>query len=141
MSKFRKGDVIRVVQITDIDAELTDPKRVLTDPTDPLTFDWQDPPQTLIGQVGRVVEPFLNDYYDCIVDFPWCRGYDYAAMAFKEADLVLHPRVGDKVKVTVPHLCRFGGIVTSLDEHDVVVTRIDDGSQTSWPLGQVEVVL
>jgi hypothetical protein len=139
MSKFKHGDVVRVVQVTDIDAELTNPNRVHTDPTDEITMDWQDPPQTLIGQTGIIIEAFMNDYYDCTVLFSW-QDEDDTPMAMKNHDLVLHPQVGDKVKVTVPHLCRFDGKVVFADVNGVVVMRLDDGAERAWSFDQVEVI-
>jgi hypothetical protein len=138
MSKFKHGDVIRVVQVTDIDAELTDPKHVHKDPTDEYTMDWRNPPQTLIGQVGVITQASINDYYDCYVRFPWQAENEDMAMMYN--DIVLHPKLGDKVKVTVPYLCRFEGAVVFADVNGVVVRRLDDGAERYWPFSQVEVM-
>jgi hypothetical protein len=74
MSKFNVGDKVRVVSITDIDCESSDPERVLTDPTNPLTHDWQNPAVSFIGQVGEVVDATMCDYYDISVHFEWMAG-------------------------------------------------------------------
>jgi hypothetical protein len=39
--------------------------------------------------------------------------------------------IGDKVKVTVPHLCRFNGTVKLVTSLAVMVERDDDGSWMS----------
>lgn len=58
MSKFSVGDRVRVVSVTDVDAERNDPSRVITDPNHPDALDWNGTP--LIGAVGVVVDVFSD---------------------------------------------------------------------------------
>ena len=82
MSKFTAGQAVRIVQITDIDAEHDDPNRVtvVTADTDLSEFGMIAgvTPET----VGRIIEPAINDYYDLTVEF------NGETFAFVEADLV-----------------------------------------------------
>ena len=91
MSKFKVGDKVRVVSITDLDHEFDLPDHRTTDPNHELARDWQNPEQSWIGQVGEVYEAAMNDYYDVSVHFSWMdEGTDpvrYETACFKEADL------------------------------------------------------
>lgn len=85
MSKFSVGDRVRVVSVTDVDAERDDPNRVITDPNHPDALDWYGKP--LIGLVGVVTDVF-NDYLDAAVRFDHMAPSD-PAPAFVDADLEL----------------------------------------------------
>lgn len=85
MSKFSVGDRVRVVSVTDVDAERDDPNRVITDPNHPDALDWYGKP--LIGLVGVVTDVF-NDYLDAAVRFDHMAPSD-PAPAFVNADLEL----------------------------------------------------
>lgn len=65
MSKFNIGDKVRVVSITDIDADYDDPKRVMR--TTEAVAEWLGwPLETVapaISDTGVVTEIY-NDYYD-----------------------------------------------------------------------------
>jgi len=85
VSKFSVGDRVRVVSVTDVDAERDDPNRVITDPNHPDALDWYGKP--LIGLVGVVTDVF-NDYLDAAVRFDHMAPSD-PAPAFVNADLEL----------------------------------------------------
>lgn len=91
MSKFKIGDRVRVVQITDLDRELGDPNRVITNPAHPDALDWYGVP--LIGLVGVVTDVF-NDYLDAAVHFDHM-GEGDPDPAFVDDDLVPVRRVWD----------------------------------------------
>ncbi|EHB55709.1 hypothetical protein MycrhDRAFT_2903 [Mycolicibacterium rhodesiae JS60] len=86
MSKLKVGDRVRVVSVTDVDAERNDPNRVITDPNHPDALDWDGNP--LIGRVGVVTDVFGNDYLDAAVRFDHMAPSD-PAPAFVDADLEL----------------------------------------------------
>lgn len=86
MSKFSVGDRVRVVSVTDVDAEFDDPNRVITDPNHPDALDSYGKP--LIGLVGVVTDVFGNDYLDAAVRFDHMAPSD-PPPAFVDADLVL----------------------------------------------------
>lgn len=90
MSKFSVGDRVRVVSVTDVDAEHDDPNRVITHPNHPDALDWDGDP--LIGRVGVVIDVFSNDYLDAAVRFDHMAPSD-PAPAFVDADL--EPEDGD----------------------------------------------
>lgn len=87
MSKFKVGDVVKIVSLTDVDAEYDDPNRVVTDnETATRLFGAGFP---LIGDVG-VIKDILCDYYDVTVRFnkdDWAETNDF--YSFVEADLEL----------------------------------------------------
>ena len=85
MSKLKVGDRVRVVSVTDVDAEHDDPNRVITDPNHPDAIDWTG--KSLIGLVGVVTDVF-NDYLDAAVRFDHMAASD-SAPAFVDADLEL----------------------------------------------------
>jgi hypothetical protein len=94
MSKFNVGDAVRLVQVTDIDAELDDPNRILKTNEDLATFGFIEGVQ--IGSTGVVVDAALNDYYDMTVEFD---GENYAMV---EADMELVEGATYTVTGTVP---------------------------------------
>lgn len=63
MSKFKKGDRVRVVSITDIDADHDDPNRVMTTNEQLAAAGFDAVPGPLIGDTGTVVDTY-GDYYD-----------------------------------------------------------------------------
>lgn len=86
MSKLKVGDRVRVVSVTDVDAEHDDPNRVITDPNHPDALDWTG--TSLIGLVGVVTDVFPNDYVDAAVRFDHIAPSD-PDPAFVDADLEL----------------------------------------------------
>lgn len=86
-TEFKAGDKVRVIGVTDLDGDYVEAGTMITDPTHEATMDWQNPPQTLIGQVGEVVIPSMCDYYDLTVRFSWNAENEDCAM--KEQDLEL----------------------------------------------------
>lgn len=81
MSKFAAGQAVRIVQITDIDAEHDDPNRI-TEVTAETNLEEFGMVAGVTGEtVGRIIEPAINDYYDLTVEF---NGETYA---FMQADL------------------------------------------------------
>jgi hypothetical protein len=111
MSKFQEGDMVIVVGVSDLDGEFGPAGAMITDPEHEITMDWQNPPQTLIGQIGVIVEAAMNDYYDVGVQFDWnakeipsvvggAPGYEF--LAFKEQDLEPVAAVGYKVTGVIP---------------------------------------
>lgn len=87
MTKFKSDDVVIVVGVTDLDGDYGDAGSMIVDPKHEATMDWQNPAQTLIGQVGKIVEASMNDYYDVTIRFPWNAENEDCAM--KEQDLAL----------------------------------------------------
>jgi cytochrome oxidase Cu insertion factor (SCO1/SenC/PrrC family) len=63
MSQFKVGDKVRVVSITDIDAELDDPKRVMRTNEELSENGFDNVPGPAIGDIGVVTELYF-DYYD-----------------------------------------------------------------------------
>jgi hypothetical protein len=49
---LKKGAMVRIISLTDVDTKLPE--------------SWHDFPE-LIGQVATIVDPAINDYYDCII--------------------------------------------------------------------------
>ena len=86
MSRFKPGDRVRVVSVTDVDRDHDDPRRVTTDPSDPDTHDWNG--TTLIGKTGTITEVFGNDYLDAEVRFDhlWTDPHT-DLLSFPDADL------------------------------------------------------
>jgi hypothetical protein len=92
MNKFKAGDQVVIVSLTDIDLPHDDPNRVITDPTlkNDLTLDWQGPEKELswIGQIGEVMVPALNDYYDLTVHFPWMDNNEGASFKYENVEKI-----------------------------------------------------
>jgi hypothetical protein len=63
MSKFKVGDKVRVISITDIDAVMDDPKRVLRTNEELSEAGWDNVPGPAIGDTAVVTETYF-DYYD-----------------------------------------------------------------------------
>jgi hypothetical protein len=132
MSNFKKGDIVRLVQITDIDAELDDPKRVIKNDADIAEAGFGD--SVHIGMVGIVTDPAINDYYDLIVEMD---GETYAMM---NADLELvagetfrvvanvpkHEHSGKRVFMHDPELTDIHGPTTVGTREISVTTRSKD---------------
>lgn len=94
MAKFKVGDKVRVVAVSDLDHEYVDefPNHIITDPNHEAAQDWQNPAQSFIGQIGEVYEATMNDYYDVSVHFSWMAPdtkSSYETACFKESDLEL----------------------------------------------------
>lgn len=68
MSKFKIGDRIKVVQMTDLDADLDDPNRVIKDQEANLKLYGGVGPA--IGEIGTVTEVWCCDYYTVSAAFP-----------------------------------------------------------------------
>jgi hypothetical protein len=109
MSKFNVGDTVVIVGVTDLDGDFVEAGTQITDPKHEATMDWRNPPQTLIGQIGVVMEAAMNDYYDITVQFDWnakeipsvvggAPGYE--GLSFKEQDA--EKVLGYKVIGTIP---------------------------------------
>jgi len=80
MSKFTAGQTVRVTQVTDIDEPIDSPERVIkTD--EELTEKGFIDGVKMIGQIARVIDPAINDYYDLLIEI------DGETYAFMEADL------------------------------------------------------
>jgi hypothetical protein len=85
MSKFIAGDRVRIVSLTDIDYGdvYTTNEAAAAAATDYVDI-------ALIGKTGTIVEPYLNDYYDCTVrmDGEMPRGYEVLGMVEDDLELV-----------------------------------------------------
>lgn len=66
MSKFNVGDKVRVTQVTDIDADYDDPKRVLRTNEEVAEAGLDATSGPVIGDTG-VVTAVYCDYYDCSI--------------------------------------------------------------------------
>ena len=88
MSKFKKGDRVRVISITDIDADLNDPDRVITD-NDRLAEVFGTMPDGLVvGATGTIVD-FYNDYYDVSIKLDGQEGTnEYWSMIDADLELI-----------------------------------------------------
>lgn len=87
MSKFKKGDRVRVISITDIDADYDDPKRVMTTNEQLVEAGFIVEMGPVIGATGVVVD-FYNDYYDLSIKLDR-DGADNEYWSMVEADLEL----------------------------------------------------
>lgn len=63
MSKFKKGDRVRVVSITDIDADHDDPNRVMTTNEQVIAAGFESECGPMIGDTGTVADTYGDDYY------------------------------------------------------------------------------
>lgn len=70
MSKFKVGDRVKVVQMTDLDADFDDPYRVIKDNETYLAKFGRDAWGPQIGDTGTVAEIWASDYYTVSVEFP-----------------------------------------------------------------------
>jgi hypothetical protein len=80
MTKFNAGDRVRILSLTDIDygdVYTTNEAAAAASATDYAV--------PLIGMTGTIVEPYLNDYYDCTVRMD----ADNAVLGMVEDDLEL----------------------------------------------------
>lgn len=82
MTKFREGDHVRVVQLTDVDVAPGDPNRVFTTNDAAIrAFGGEIGP--MIGDTAVVVVPAMDDSYEVLV------GFEGETYAVSDDDLVL----------------------------------------------------
>jgi hypothetical protein len=117
VAKFKAGDRVRVVSVTDIDAELDSPERVITDPD--RVFEFTGCVGPTIGSIGFVVNPATCDYYDLTVQFDDVDDIT----SWMEADLVLEPmpELGGAVRITTGTYRGSRGALKALDSMCAVV--------------------
>lgn len=80
MSKFTAGQAVRITQVTDIDEPVDSPERIIKTDEELTNKGFIDGTK-MIGQIARVIDPAINDYYDLTIEI------DGEPYAFMEADL------------------------------------------------------
>ena len=89
MHKFKKGDRVRVISITDIDADLDDPKRVMTTNEQLVEAGFIQEIGPVIGATGVIADTYGNDYYDVSLkldDAP--KGDEYWSMIDADLEMI-----------------------------------------------------
>ena len=88
MSKFKKGDRVRVVSITDIDADHDDPNRVMTTNEQLAAAGLDAVPGPTIGATGVVADTYF-DYFDVSLKLDGAEaGDEYWSMIDADLELI-----------------------------------------------------
>ena len=89
MHKFKKGDRVRVISITDIDADLDDPKRVMTTNDQLVEAGFIQEIGPVIGATGVIADTYNDDYYDVSLKLDdAAKGDEYWSMIDADLEMI-----------------------------------------------------